>query len=642
MTKTSKLIQRFNEIYKDSPEIIQAKVRFFVKTLIGAIIFSLIACLISLYTKKLTNLYALSDYLTFILLVFTLFLVYKGKIQPAITISTILLFILFSIQYIVYQFFEPDAFNIYICIEFTLYLSLISWLFGVLSFNKKQGIMVYITSIILLIIYFVFAVTIKKVNLFSGEILPIFFTSFVVSLFSAFISWNTINTNIVTLAKITNQTSNYELSTKELVKELNLRSDKLERANLVLCKELDKQKRYRQIINDETIQKEQALQANKAKSIFLANMSHELRTPLNAIIGFTNLLLREEESADKKNMLTLINESGNTLLSLIQDILELSKIEAGKLELRINPFSLPILIQRLNESFRVIAERKNIEFFFTANHLPDYVYGDAVKVEQIINNLVSNALKFTKQGKIEVNARVRKNEKNETQTDQLIIDFEVTDTGIGIPKDKQEIIFNRFTQIENFLTKQHAGAGLGLAIVKRLVQLMGGDITVKSEVGQGSVFHFWIPFQIAAMPKNKENIKKNNNDQWVLNRSINILLAEDNKINQALVIRMLQNPNINLQIANDGSEAFEKFCSSKYDIILLDIQMPITNGIEALHLIRRYETENSLPPTTIVMLTAYAINLEDTTDFSEKVDDYLIKPIVKNELINVLQRYVTN
>ncbi|RLA79932.1 MAG: hypothetical protein DRG78_11950 [Epsilonproteobacteria bacterium] len=369
--------------------------------------------------------------------------------------------------------------------------------------------------------------------------------------------------------------------------------------------------------------KEKAQEATKSKSEFLANMSHEIRTPMNGIIGMSHLTLLTPLSTKQKNYVKNIDSSAKSLLRIINDILDFSKIEAGKLKIEkvdFNLYTLLLDIKNLNQSE---ALRKNIDIKVDCSQTKSIYHGDPFRIGQVITNLVGNAIKFTKDGEIVI--RVKKIQNN-------MIEFNIKDTGIGISKNKQEKLFDSFTQADGSTTRKYGGTGLGLAITKQLVQLMDGRIYIKSELGKGSEFIFEIPL----LKGDENNILRSKVQKDIPSFHNNkILLVEDNKINQEIIVGLVENSNLDIDIANDGVEAVEMFKENSYELILMDIQMPKMDGYETTKLIR--ESDSTIP---IVALTANAMK-EDVVKTKEAgMNEHLNKPVEIQKLYEVLAKYI--
>ncbi|BBP44573.1 ATP-binding protein [Thiosulfativibrio zosterae] len=370
-----------------------------------------------------------------------------------------------------------------------------------------------------------------------------------------------------------------------------------------------------QMAQELDVEKDRALQATESKSNFLANMSHEIRTPLNAIVGFIQLLRAKETDPEKMTYLKTIEQSSHGLVAIINDILDFSKIESNKLDLDKVDFETFEAFNSTAELFKAHASQKNItlEVDIAAN-LPPVLHSDSLRLKQIMNNLLSNAIKFTEPGKtVFLNISY-------PQDKQLKI--EVIDQGIGISPDQQSKIFEAFSQAEASTTRKYGGTGLGLAICARLVEMLGGQLKVESEVGKGSCFYFEIPIDIGqpiaqvqapmAAPETFHG---------------HLLLVEDNKTNQLLMSAILRKLKLTFDIANDGVEAIDAVQQQQYDLILMDENMPNMNGIVASGHIRQYEQQNHLKHTPIIALTANAMKGDRERFLAAGMDEYLSKPL---------------
>ncbi len=377
---------------------------------------------------------------------------------------------------------------------------------------------------------------------------------------------------------------------------------------------------------------ESAENANKAKSEFLANMSHEIRTPITAILGFTDLLSDGDLNDRHRHYLNAIKNNSSLLLSLINDILDYSKIEAGKIGIEKIPFSLENLFDNIKINSGILLKKKQSEVEMRIRLPSDYskyIIGDPTKILQIMNNLISNAVKFTDKGFIECGFSVR----NE------YLEFYVRDTGIGISEENQSFVFNSFEQADTSTTRKYGGTGLGLAISKNLVNLMGGEIRIHSVIGDGAAFYFTIPYR----PVKEEQILKSDKAVRVKKKGAlnhKILLVEDNEFNQILVGTILEEFGFSVEIAGDGQDAISKYKSdSSIGIILMDIQMPIMDGLEATMKIREIEQDGGKKRIPIIALTAGVSESEKDEIIKAGLDDYVSKPIDRKHLLDILRRY---
>lgn len=382
--------------------------------------------------------------------------------------------------------------------------------------------------------------------------------------------------------------------------------------------------------------KDVAEKAAMAKSQFLSVMSHEIRTPMNAVIGFTHLLLQQDPKPSQMEFLRLLKFSAENLLVLINDILDFSKIEAGKLEFENVDFNLKDLVANIRLSLLQKANEKNIQLKLMVDQdLPDAVIGDPVRLGQILSNLVSNAIKFTETGKVTISATLSTADK-----ENAVIDFEVTDTGIGIPSNKQSDIFNSFTQASSDTTRKYGGTGLGLTITRRLLQLLKSDIYVNSQVGKGSTFYFSLTFQNSDLKlKSSHLADENQKPQSLL--GTRILIAEDNQINVILAKQFMKQWQVDCDVAENGEIALLLVQTNDYDMILMDLQMPEMDGYQTTEAIRNLP-DAKYQKLPIIALTASAmLDIKDRA-FTVGMNDYISKPFNPNELYKKIASYSGN
>lgn len=390
--------------------------------------------------------------------------------------------------------------------------------------------------------------------------------------------------------------------------------------------------RLRRFDRDLVIARHEAERASRLKSSFLANMSHEIRTPLNGVLGLTRLLRETKLKRDQEEIVSSLEASGRTLLALVNDILDLSKIESGKIEVEHEPFSVSALIEDLDKAFRPSAERKKLRLVLENPLGALGARGDVTKVRQVLQNLLSNAIKFTTHGEIRLKLSLR--------GDRLR--FEVSDTGIGIPEEAQARIFHPFEQADTSTSRLHGGSGLGLTICRYLVTAMGGRIHMKSDLGAGSSFLFEIPYEPAEAPAPPPPPSQPERVQAAppVSSSPHLLLVEDNEVNAHLVVSFLKRRGFDVDVATDGEKALEIAKRNVYDLVLMDIHLPQKDGLETAQDLRSGLAGAANAKVPIVALTASAIKGERERCLDAGMNEFLTKPIDLDLLEQTIRHYV--
>ncbi len=396
---------------------------------------------------------------------------------------------------------------------------------------------------------------------------------------------------------------------------------------------IDKIRQQNQLIRQLDRSEKQVREAARVKENFMANMSHEIRTPLNAILGFTRLLLRKPLDDDSRSFAVSIRQSGDNLLTIVNDILDLSKIEAGMMRIEAAPFRVREVLAVVEKLFEVKAKEKNLRWeMLVDDSVPEILEGDATRLTQVLVNLAGNAVKFTEKGTVAIRASAAP-----ASAGNILVSFTVSDTGIGIAEDKLPGIFERFEQAEESITRKYGGTGLGLAISRELVLLQQGSISVESKPGEGACFRFSIPYKISEELAGQVNTAPVKASQSYA-RPASVLVAEDNQLNQSLVSHLLTEWGLSFEIVANGREAIELLCRRSFDLVLMDLQMPEVDGYSATRYIRQ-ELQMNVP---IVAMTAHALPAEKEKCLRQGMNDYISKPLREELLSSIIDRWTNN
>jgi signal transduction histidine kinase/DNA-binding response OmpR family regulator len=390
-------------------------------------------------------------------------------------------------------------------------------------------------------------------------------------------------------------------------------------------------RRQNQLIRQLDASEKKVREISMVKENFMANISHEIRTPMNAVIGFTNLLKARNRDPELAEFVDAIGRSGENLLILINDLLDLSKIEAGMMRIESVPFSVRELLSSVQTMFTEKMNEKGLHFsLIVEDSIPDLLSGDPVRLTQILANMIGNAAKFTDEGSIRLEVSNKGIEEK-----QVRLGFIISDTGIGIAPEKIPTVFERFRQAEDSITRKYGGTGLGLSIVKDLILLQHGDIAVESEAGKGTTFRFTIPYEIAAAQPVRQVSPKEAGIDYPDSRHIRILVAEDNKLNQTLLRHLLTAWRLSFDIVDSGVGAVEKLQTGAYHLVLMDIQMPGMDGYKATQLIR-VNLKLDIP---VIAMTAHAFAGEREKSLNNGMNEYIAKPIDERELFRIISLF---
>jgi CheY-like chemotaxis protein/nitrogen-specific signal transduction histidine kinase len=381
--------------------------------------------------------------------------------------------------------------------------------------------------------------------------------------------------------------------------------------------------------------KAQAEQANRSKSTFLANMSHEIRTPINGIMGMLQLLQSTPVNDEQKEYVSLALQSAKRLTRLLSDILDLARVEADKMEIALQEFDFRDAIQSMTQLLTPLANEKNLDLLTSlAPEIPEKVMGDPARLQQVLTNLVGNAIKFTNEGHVQVAVQLLA-----TRPDgRLPVLFSISDTGVGISEEELEKLFTPFSQVSEGYARKHQGAGLGLSICKRLVELLDGHISIESEPSVGTTVHFVIPFTPASTGGEDEGTA--DSTLKPSQETLSILVAEDDQVSSIAIALMLEKLGHNVTSVHDGEEALEALQSGTFDLVFMDVQMPVMDGVEATRRIREGAAGKANASIPIVALTAYAMAGDKERFFDEGMDGYVPKPVNQDKIREEIEKVI--
>lgn len=420
-------------------------------------------------------------------------------------------------------------------------------------------------------------------------------------------------------------------------RKLRQHADEMELEIFLRAQELEHRTRELEKMNEDLQRaRDQAIESSNLKSAFVATMSHELRTPLTGLIGFVELALRTDLGKEQRELLETASQSAEALLTVVNDILDLSKIEAGKVELETVPFNAIFLVQDVSRLSAAGTKRKNLRLETRVDQgIPPFVIGDPIRLRQVLLNLIGNAIKFTDKGGITVQASIVGSDR-----DTLTIRFAVTDSGIGISEKEKHLLFLPFSQVDSSNTRRFGGTGLGLTISKRFVEMMGGEIGCDSIKGKGSTFWFTVPFAKEKRHIDAAVLSGDEVTTHALPAGRMILVVEDSPVIRMLAVKQLVNLGLQAHTVSDGHAALEAISTFSYDLILMDCHMPVMDGFEATRAIRQME-KKSKTHTPIVAMTAGAMLGDKEKCLQSGMDDYLSKPFTIEQLRDKLEQWLT-